>query len=121
DLDQPSGARTERLHARSGRAVHVAADGGGHRLADGDDPARPRERPRVRGRVPHVDPSDAPLPAGRHSRVGYRSMDVRVAMVVIDCADPLALSDFWAKATGYSVDHADEEWVTLREAGGGSG
>ena len=48
-------------------------------------------------------------------------MDVRVAMVVIDCADPLALSDFWAKATGYSVDHADEEWVTLREAGGGSG
>lgn len=48
-------------------------------------------------------------------------MDVRVAMVVIDCADPLALSDFWSKATGYAVDHADEEWVTIREAGDPAG
>ena len=38
-------------------------------------------------------------------------------MAVIDCADPLALSDFWAKAVGYSVDHGDEEWVTLRGSG----
>jgi len=44
-------------------------------------------------------------------------MDVRVEMVVIDCADPLALSDFWAKATGYSLEHGDEEWVTLRGSG----
>src|SRR3954471_12217346 len=44
-------------------------------------------------------------------------MDIRVEMVVVDCADPLALSDFWAKATGYSVDRGDEEWVTLRGAG----
>jgi hypothetical protein len=48
-------------------------------------------------------------------------MDVRVEMIVIDCADPLALSDFWARATGYSVEHGDEEWVTLREAGDRSG
>ena len=47
-------------------------------------------------------------------------MDVRVEMVVFDCADPLALADFWAEATGYSVDHGDQEWVTLRESGAGS-
>jgi predicted enzyme related to lactoylglutathione lyase len=44
-------------------------------------------------------------------------MNVRVEMVVIDCADPLALSEFWAGATGYSMEHGDEEWVTLRGSG----
>jgi predicted enzyme related to lactoylglutathione lyase len=44
-------------------------------------------------------------------------MNVRVEMVVIDCAEPLALSEFWAKATGYSFEHGDEEWVTLRGSG----
>jgi hypothetical protein len=44
-------------------------------------------------------------------------MDVTIGMVVIDCADPLRLAEFWAAATGYGVDHGDEEWVTLRGSG----
>jgi len=41
-------------------------------------------------------------------------MDVRVAMVVIDCADPLALSDFWAKATGYEMQESDDTWAWIK-------
>jgi predicted enzyme related to lactoylglutathione lyase len=45
-------------------------------------------------------------------------MDVRVAMVVIDCADPLALSDFWAKATGYAMQESDDRWAWIKAEDG---
>ena len=45
-------------------------------------------------------------------------MDIRVEMIVIDCADPLALSDFWAKATGYAMQDGDERWAWIKGAKG---
>jgi predicted enzyme related to lactoylglutathione lyase len=41
-------------------------------------------------------------------------MDIRVAMVVIDCAEPGALAEFWSKATGYAVQSSDDEWAWIR-------
>ena len=39
--------------------------------------------------------------------------------VVIDCADPVALAEFWASFTGYEVAHQDDAWVSLRSPDGG--
>src|SRR3954466_9536767 len=41
-------------------------------------------------------------------------MDIRVAMVVIDCADPRRLAVFWSEATGYTVQDNDEQWAWIR-------
>jgi predicted enzyme related to lactoylglutathione lyase len=41
-------------------------------------------------------------------------MNVRVEMVVFDCADPLALSEFWAKATGYALQESDDRWAWIK-------
>jgi hypothetical protein len=39
--------------------------------------------------------------------------------VVIDCADPPDLAEFWASFTGYEVEHGDDSWVSLRSPDGG--
>lgn len=49
--------------------------------------------------------------------IGAISLD----MVVLDCPDPAALSDFYAKLLGWEVESADDEWVTLRSPEGGIG
>src|SRR5215470_14234942 len=41
-------------------------------------------------------------------------MDIRVEMVVIDCADPLSLAAFWAQATGYTIQESDEQWAWIK-------
>ncbi|MFF4657579.1 VOC family protein [Streptomyces sp. NPDC001381] len=38
--------------------------------------------------------------------------------VVIDCADPAALAEFYRKATGWDITYSDEDYVFL---GGGAG
>jgi predicted enzyme related to lactoylglutathione lyase len=47
--------------------------------------------------------------------VGGISLD----MVVLDCPDPAALSDFYAKLLGWKVESADDDWVSLRGPEGG--
>ena len=39
-------------------------------------------------------------------------------MVVIDCADPLRLAEFWAGATGYSMQDSDERWAWILDPAG---
>ncbi|MDP9295285.1 MAG: VOC family protein [Actinomycetota bacterium] len=45
-------------------------------------------------------------------------MDISVGMVVIDCADPLRLAEFWASATGYTMQESDERWAWLLDPNG---
>ena len=45
-------------------------------------------------------------------------VDVKLFSVVIDCADPPSLSEFWKAFTGYRLDHGDDEWVSLLAADG---
>ena len=41
-------------------------------------------------------------------------MNPRLHAVVLDCPDPKALATFYAELTGWSLDYADDDWVTLR-------
>ena len=51
-----------------------------------------------------------------------RCMALTVDLVTIDCADPRALSGFWAKALGYTVEFdQDGSYVMLGPAGPGEG
>lgn len=45
-------------------------------------------------------------------------MNPTLHAVVLDCPDPKALATFYAELTGWSVEHSDEDWVTLRGADG---
>jgi predicted enzyme related to lactoylglutathione lyase len=38
---------------------------------------------------------------------------VRLHEVVIDCADPRSLADFWVGFTGYVVRHTSDDWVSI--------
>jgi predicted enzyme related to lactoylglutathione lyase len=40
-------------------------------------------------------------------------MDAKIGMVVIDCAEPLRLAEFWSAATGYAIQKGDETWAEL--------
>jgi predicted enzyme related to lactoylglutathione lyase len=40
-------------------------------------------------------------------------VDVRFKEVVIDCADPRSLADFWVGFTGYAIRHAYDDWVCI--------
>ena len=40
-------------------------------------------------------------------------INVRLYEVVIDCADPRALADFWMRFTGYVMRHGDDDWVSI--------
>ena len=42
-------------------------------------------------------------------------MDIEVATVVIDCADPAGLSEFWESVTGYEVAEEGEDWMLLAD------
>jgi predicted enzyme related to lactoylglutathione lyase len=44
--------------------------------------------------------------------------DLRFHQVVIDCADPRALADFWMKFTGYESRSSYEDWVTIEAPDG---
>jgi len=46
-------------------------------------------------------------------------INVRLHEVVIDCADPRSLAEFWVRFTGYVVRHGDDDWVSIG-AGDGS-
>jgi catechol 2,3-dioxygenase-like lactoylglutathione lyase family enzyme len=41
-----------------------------------------------------------------------------IAAVVIDCRDPGALATFWTAAAGWPVQHADDEYASLRAPSG---
>jgi predicted enzyme related to lactoylglutathione lyase len=45
-------------------------------------------------------------------------VDIKVGMVVFDCADPLRLARFWAGATGYSMQDSDERWAWILDPAG---
>jgi hypothetical protein len=45
-------------------------------------------------------------------------MDVVIASVVIDCADPLALAPFWREVLAYEVVEANQGWVLLDDPDG---
>jgi catechol 2,3-dioxygenase-like lactoylglutathione lyase family enzyme len=40
-----------------------------------------------------------------------------IAAVVLDAADPPALAEFYRKVTGWELDAADEDFVSLRDEG----
>ncbi|GAA2384845.1 VOC family protein [Dactylosporangium salmoneum] len=42
-----------------------------------------------------------------------------IAAVVVDCADPRALAEFWGEATGWTVHEVTDDFATLRSARGG--
>ena len=46
-------------------------------------------------------------------------MSLRIQNIVIDCADPRALAVFWEAATGFERRDLGEDWVVLRQPGGG--
>jgi glyoxalase superfamily protein len=44
--------------------------------------------------------------------------DVRFHQVMIDCADPPGLAEFWSSFTGYIVKRAVEDWATIESEDG---
>ena len=40
-------------------------------------------------------------------------VEVRFHEIVIDCADPRSLADFWVGFTGYKIRHAYDDWVSI--------
>ena len=40
-------------------------------------------------------------------------VEVRFKEIVIDCADPRSLADFWVGFTGYEIRHAYDDWVSI--------
>jgi hypothetical protein len=47
-------------------------------------------------------------------------VDVRYYQVVIDCANPRALAEFWMRFTGFERSHGDDEWVSIHDPNGDS-
>jgi len=45
-------------------------------------------------------------------------VQVRFHEVVIDCADPIALRDFWQGFTGWAAGSTYDDWCSLDEPGG---
>ena len=44
--------------------------------------------------------------------------DVRFYQVVIDCAEPRRLAEFWMAFTGFEVSHAGDDWFSIRAPDG---
>ncbi|TDC74578.1 VOC family protein [Streptomyces hainanensis] len=44
----------------------------------------------------------------------------QLTTVVVDCADPAALAEFYRKATGWELTHSDADFASLGAAGAGS-
>ena len=45
-------------------------------------------------------------------------VDVRLYQVVIDCADPRALSAFWMGFTGFEVSREFDDWCSIKATDG---
>ncbi|MBO1420076.1 VOC family protein, partial [Streptomyces sp. FH025] len=45
----------------------------------------------------------------------------QLTTVVVDCADPVALAEFYRRATGWELVGSDEEFAALAAPGGGPG
>lgn len=45
-------------------------------------------------------------------------VDVRFFQIVIDCADPRALADFWIKFTGCEGRSSYDDWASIQAADG---
>jgi predicted enzyme related to lactoylglutathione lyase len=43
----------------------------------------------------------------------------RLDLIVLDCPDPRALGEFYAKILGWGIESAEDDWVTLEPPGGG--
>lgn len=41
----------------------------------------------------------------------------KVATVVIDCADPVKLAEFYSRATGWEITHSSEDFASLGDGG----
>jgi predicted enzyme related to lactoylglutathione lyase len=46
---------------------------------------------------------------------------INLDLVVLDCPDPQALSQFYAQLLGWTLESTDDDWVTLRAPDGGIG
>jgi predicted enzyme related to lactoylglutathione lyase len=46
-------------------------------------------------------------------------MPAPLGTVVIDCADPLSLIDFWIGVTGYAARSREEDWASIAPPQGG--
>lgn len=44
---------------------------------------------------------------------GWGMTTLTLNSIVLNCADPVALADFYAKATGWKVTHSDPDFVTV--------
>ncbi|MFG2912683.1 VOC family protein [Kitasatospora sp. NPDC048298] len=45
----------------------------------------------------------------------------QLTTVVVDCADPVALADFYRKATGWELTHSDQDFCSLSAGSAGPG
>ena len=46
---------------------------------------------------------------------------IRMRTIVLDCADAHALSDFYQKLLGWEKTAVEDDWVLMRDPGGGTG
>jgi predicted enzyme related to lactoylglutathione lyase len=44
-------------------------------------------------------------------------MPATLSAIVLDCADPVALAEFYRTATGWAVTASDEDWASLSDGG----
>ncbi len=44
-------------------------------------------------------------------------MPAKLSAIVIDCADPAALAEFYRTATGWTVTSSDGDWASLSDGG----
>ncbi|MFJ6777588.1 VOC family protein, partial [Kitasatospora sp. NPDC091257] len=65
--------------------------------------------------------SEQSQPSERSARTGPGDTGfARLAMVTIDCADPVALASFYGELLGWETRHADERFAILDNPEGGS-
>ncbi|MEU6663361.1 VOC family protein [Streptomyces sp. NPDC046821] len=60
-----------------------------------------------------MSPKRAAISATLHRRVGSSWSLEQLTTVVVDCANPLALADFYQKATGWELTNRDEDFASL--------
>ncbi|MGW4164304.1 VOC family protein [Streptomyces sp. NPDC004788] len=41
------------------------------------------------------------------------AVNAQLSSIVIDCADPRALAEFYAKVTGWEINSADDSWASV--------
>jgi catechol 2,3-dioxygenase-like lactoylglutathione lyase family enzyme len=76
--------------------------------------------------VPYAPPApyEQSATSGQSGRSGPQGQDdsgfARLAMVTIDCADPVALASFYGELLGWETRHVDEHFAILDNPEGGS-